>query len=218
MQVRKEEKKPDVVRKRDPDASRERILAAATAEFASKGFGDARVDEIARRAGINKRMLYHYFGNKEELFQAVLEEIYETICFSGQALDFDSMSPRDGLMALVDFVWDYYLANPESITLLNTENLHRARHLKNSKRARDMHPPFESAIENLMRRGVEGKAFHPGIDPVDLYVTIVSLVYYYLSNSATLSVAFARDLRDPGQLDHWREHVRAVIGRFVLLD
>ena len=152
------------------------------------------------------------------MFQTVLEEIYETICFSGQSLDFDIMSPRDGLMALVDFVWDYYLANPESITLLNTENLHQARHLRNSERARDMHPPFESAIKRLMHRGVEAKAFHPGIDPVDLYVTIVSLVYYYLSNSATLSVAFGRNLRDPDQLGRWREHVRSVIGRFVLID
>ena len=205
------------IRKRDPDASRERILKAATAEFAEKGFGDARVDEIARRAGINKRMLYHYFGNKDELFQAVLEEIYDTICFSGQSLDFDSMSPRDGLMALVDFVWNYYLANPESIRLLNTENLHDARHLRSSKRARDMHPPFETAIDNLMRRGVEAKVFHSGIDPVDLYVTIVSMVYYYLSNSATLSVAFGRDLRAPDQIARWHNQVRDVIGRYVLV-
>lgn len=206
------------IRKRDPDASRERILKAATAEFAEKGFGDARVDEIARRAGINKRMLYHYFGNKDELFQAVLEEIYDTICFSGQSLDFDSMSPRDGLMALVDFVWNYYLANPESIRLLNTENLHDARHLRSSKRARDMHPPFETAIDNLMRRGVEAKVFHSGIDPVDLYVTIVSMVYYYLSNSATLSVAFGRDLRAPDQIARWHNQVRDVIGRYVLVN
>lgn len=206
------------VRKRDPDASRERILAAATTEFAAKGFGDARVDEIARRAGINKRMLYHYFGNKDDLFQAVLEEIYDTICFSGQSLDFDTMSPRDGLIALVDFVWDYYLENPESIALLNTENLHDARHLRNSERARDMHPPFESAIDNLIRRGVAEKTFRPGVDPIDLYVTIVSLVYYYLSNSATLSVAFARDLKGPAELKRWREHVRSVIARFVLIE
>lgn len=205
------------VRKRDPDASRERILAAATTEFAAKGFGDARVDEIARRAGINKRMLYHYFGNKDDLFRAVLEEIYDTICFSGQALDFDSMTPREGVIALVDFVWDYYLDNPESIALLNTENLHEARHLKSSSRSRMMHPPFESAIDKLIKRGLEAGEFHPDVDPIDLYISIVGLVYYYLSNSATLSVAFARDLRDPAELKRWREHVRVVIARFVFV-
>ncbi|MBO6782160.1 MAG: TetR family transcriptional regulator [Alphaproteobacteria bacterium] len=205
------------VRRRDPDASRERILAAATAEFASKGFGAARVDEIARRAGINKRMLYHYFGNKDDLFRAALEEIYDDICFSGTALDFDSMTPREGIIALVDFVGDYYLDHPESIALLNTENLHEARHLKSSKHARLMHPPFETAIDNLMKRGVDAGDFHPGIDPVDLYISIVGLIYYYLSNSATLSVAFERNLRDPGELTRWREHVRTVIGRFVFV-
>ena len=213
------DRKPNTkaVRRRDPDASRERILAAATAEFAAKGFGDARVDEIARRAGINKRMLYHYFGNKDDLFCAVLEELYDNICFSGQALDFDSMTPREGIIALVDFVWDYYLDNPESIALLNTENLHEARHLKSSSRARMMHPPFETAIDNLMKRGVGTGDFHPGIDPVDLYISIVGLVYYYLSNSATLSVAFDRNLRGSAEIKRWHDHVRVVIGRFVFV-
>lgn len=204
-------------RKRDPDASRGRILAAATEEFAAKGFGAARVDEIARRAGINKRMLYHYFGNKDELFQAALEEIYETICRSGQSLDLESMPPREGLVTLVDFVWDYYLRNPASIVLLNTENLHKARHLRESARTRDLHPPFESVIAELLRRGVAEGAFRKGIDPVELYITIVGIVYYYLANNATLSVAFGRDLRAPRQLDHWREHIREVISRFVLV-
>jgi AcrR family transcriptional regulator len=205
-----------VSRKRDPDASRQRILAAATEEFATKGFGDARVDEIARRAGINKRMLYHYFGNKDDLFRAALEEIYETICVVGQSLNLDAMAPRDGLVALVDFVWEYYLENPESMTLLNTENLHGARHLRESDRARAMHPPFESVIENLLRRGVATGEFRPGINPAELYITIVGLVYYYLSNNATLSIAFGRDLRAPKQLKHWRQHVRDVISRFVI--
>ncbi len=204
-------------RKRDPDASRRRILAAATAEFATKGFGDARVDEIAQRAGINKRMLYHYFGNKDDLFRAALEEIYETICVSGQSLNLDAMAPTDGLITLVDFVWDYYLANPESMTLLNTENLHDARHLRESDRVGGLHPPFESVISNLLQRGEAAGVFRPGIDPVELYITIVSMVYYYLSNNATLSVAFARDLRAPKQLKHWRQHVREVIARFVLV-
>jgi len=65
-------KNPAVVATRNPERSRERILAAALKEFAAKGFAGARVDFIARRAAINKRMLYHYFGNKEGLFKAVL--------------------------------------------------------------------------------------------------------------------------------------------------
>ncbi len=203
------------VRRRDPDASRARILAAATAEFAAKGLGEARVDEIAARAGINKRMLYHYFGNKEKLFQAALEEVYETICVSGQTLELETMSPREGLDTLVDFVWNYYLTNPQSIALLNTENLHKARHLRKSKRVKALLPPFESTIRELLRRGEAAKVFRPSLDPVELYVTIVGLVYYYLSNSATLSVAFGRDLRTPDRLAGWRQHAREVVTRYV---
>ena len=205
-------------RRRDPDASRQRILAAATEEFATKGFGEARVDEIAQRAGINKRMLYHYFGNKDELFQAVLEEIYETICSAGQSLELAEIDPNAGLAKLVDFVWDYYIANPHSITLLNTENLHNARHLRYSDRARALHPPFESLIQELLDRGVAAKDFRPGIGATDLYITIVGLVYYYLSNNATLSVAFSRDLRAPKALKHWRRHVHETVARLVLQD
>jgi AcrR family transcriptional regulator len=203
-------------RTRDPDASRQRILAAAIEEFATKGFGDARVDEIARRAGINKRMLYHYFGNKDDLFQAVLEEIYDTICQAGQQLDVADVDPRKGLSRLVDFVWDYYIAHPHSITLLNTENLHNARHLRFSERTRAIHPPFEKMIRDLLDRGVTSKVFRADIDAVDLYITIVGLVYYYLSNSPTLSVFFGRDLRAPKALQHWRRRVHVAIDRLVL--
>ena len=203
-------------RKRDPDASRERILAAATEEFATKGFGDARVDEIARRAGINKRMLYHYFGNKDELFQAVLEEIYETICRAGSSLELSEVGPKQGLAKLIDFVWDYYLAHPHSITLLNTENLHDARHLRFSDRTRAIHPPFENMIQDLLDRGVAAKEFRPGVGAIDLYITIVGLVYYYLSNCATLSVFFGRDLRAPKALKLWHRHVHDTIEHLVL--
>ena len=119
-----------------PDASRERILRAATDIFAAQGLDGARVDEIATRAGINKRMLYHYFGNKDDLFAAVLDELYETICTESAALDLVSGSPQSGLKKLVDFVVNFYLENPHAITLLNAENLHKARHLKISERIR----------------------------------------------------------------------------------
>ena len=203
-------------RRRDPDASRQRILEAATEEFASKGFGDARVDEIARRAGINKRMLYHYFGNKDDLFQAVLEEIYETICQAGARLELADVAPGKGLARLVDFVWDYYVAHPHSITLLNTENLHNARHLRFSERTRTIHPPFENMIRDLLDRGVARGEFRDGVDAVDLYITIVGLVYYYLSNSPTLSVFFGRDLRAPKAMQQWRRRVHETIERLVL--
>ena len=120
------------VRQRDPDATKMRILDAAKREFARLGFGGARVDSIAIRAKANKRMIYHYFSSKEELFTAVLEEAYLGIRAAERKLALDALEPEEALDALVRFTWKYYLANPEFLTFVNSENLHKARHLKKS--------------------------------------------------------------------------------------
>jgi AcrR family transcriptional regulator len=201
--------------RRDPDASQQRILAAATEVFAAQGLDGARVDEIAERAGINKRMLYHYFGNKDDLFSAVLDEVYETICRDSAALDLDSNAPPTALARLVDFVVDYYLDNPKAITLLNAENLHKARHLKNSERIRAIHLPFEEMLERLLARGEKSGAFRDGVSGARLYISIVGLTYYYLSNGHSLSVFFDRNLYDRAELEAWRDHIHDVVERFV---
>lgn len=201
--------------RRDPDASQRRILAAATEVFADQGLDGARVDEIAKRAGINKRMLYHYFGNKDDLFGAVLDELYETICRDSAALDLNAGPPPDGLARLVDFVVDFYLDNPQAITLLNAENLHKARHLKNSERIRAIHLPFEDMLENLLARGVEAGDFRTGVSGARLYISIVGLTYYYLSNGHSLSVFFDRNLYDREELKAWRYHIHEMAQRFV---
>ena len=118
---------------RDADETRRRILEAAKHEFAKKGLGGARVDVISERANANKRMLYHYFGNKDDLFQLVLENAYHDIRTVEQKLKLDDLEPRVALETLVRFTWTYYLKNPEFITLVNSENLHRAKHLKKSE-------------------------------------------------------------------------------------
>ncbi len=201
--------------RRDPDASQRRILAAATEVFAAQGLDGARVDEIADRAGINKRMLYHYFGNKDELFGAVLNELYETICRDSAALDLNAGPPPEGLARLVDFVVDYYLGNPHAITLLNAENLHKARHLKTSERIRAIHLPFEEMLEELLARGVATNDFRSGVSGARLYISIVGLTYYYLSNGHSLSVFFDRDLYDRKELKAWRQHIHEMAQRFV---
>jgi len=118
--------------RRDPERTRARILAAARVEFARRGLGGARVDQITARAGSNKRMIYYYFGNKEALFLAALESAYADIREAEQSLKLVDLDPAEGMRRLVRFTWEYYLAHPEFITLLNSENLHRARHRKQS--------------------------------------------------------------------------------------
>jgi AcrR family transcriptional regulator len=182
---------------RDPEQTRARILAAARAEFARAGLGGARVDRIAQAAGANKRMLYYYFGNKDELFTAVLEATYEHIRDAEKALRLTEIDPPEAIRRLIAFTWEYYLEHPEFLTLLNSANLHRARHLEKSAKVRSMHSPFVAMIEEILERGRKAGVFRAGVDPVQLYVSIAGLSYFHLGNRYTLSAIFGRDLMSP---------------------
>ena len=199
--------------RRDPAKNQERILKAATAEFARHGLGGARVDRIAERAGANKRMLYYYYGNKEALFLAVMEASYSRIRNAERSLKLGEIDPVEGIRRLVEFTWAYYLKNPEFLTLLNSENLHQARHIKRSKDIPAMHSPFVATIEDLLKRGVKAGQFRRGVDAVQLYISIASLSYFYQSNRHTLSAVFARDLFAPKHRAERLKHmVELVLG------
>ena len=181
-------------RARDPVATRQRILAAARTEFARLGLGGARVDAIAARAKANKRMLYHYFGGKRDLFLAVLEDAYGGIRAAERKLDLEHLGPLQALQTLVTFTWSYYLKHPEFLTLINSENLHKARHLKKSKVIGTMHEHFVAMVAGLLQRGAEQGVFRKGIDPVQLSITIAAIGYYYLTNRFTGAIIYKRDL------------------------
>ncbi|WP_312531986.1 TetR/AcrR family transcriptional regulator [Paracoccus sp. (in: a-proteobacteria)] len=185
---------PSKPRIRDADATKARILKAAQNEFARNGFGGARVDVIAEKADANKRMLYHYFGGKEDLFQTVLENAYIAIRDAEQKLALDHLPPNEALVRLVRFTWDYYLKHPEFITLVNSENLHRAKHLKKSEIVKIYSRRFVSMVDTILKRGVASGDFRTGIDPVQLNLTIAAIGYYYLTNQYTGSIIFERDL------------------------
>ena len=197
--------------KRDPEAARQRILAAALAEFSERGLGGARVDVIAQRAGANKRMLYHYYGNKDDLFLAVLEYAYGEIREAEQALNLDNLSPVEGMRKLVGFTFDYFIQAPYFINLLNSENLHGARHLKRSKAILDMHGPVIGLITDLLRRGVAEGVFRDDADPVEVFITNASVGYFYFSNVHTLSAIFDRDLNSAREVAARRSHVIDVV-------
>ncbi|MFI4951887.1 MAG: TetR/AcrR family transcriptional regulator [Burkholderiales bacterium] len=175
---------------RDAERTQATILAAATHEFARHGLGGARVDRIASRAGSNKRMLYYYFGSKEKLFLAVLEKTYADIRTAEQALNLLDASPTDGVRRLIEFTWEYFIAHPEFLTLLNSENLHQARHLKRSKHIREMNSPLIETLGTLLVRGQRDGSFRSGVDPLQLYISIASLSYFFLSNRHTLAQVF----------------------------
>ena len=192
---------PPRPRTRDAEGTKARILDAAKKEFARNGLGGARVDVIADKARANKRMIYHYFGSKEGLFQTVLENAWGDIRSAEQRLDLDHLAPDQALEKLVRFTWDYYLKNPEFITLVNSENLHRAKHLKKSEVIKVVSRKFVSMVGGLLDRGVAAGVFRPGIDPVQLNITIAAIGYYYLTNRFTGSIVFERDLMAKPALD-----------------
>ncbi len=197
--------------RRHPERTRQQILEAAIALFAAKGLDGARIAEIAERAGANKRMLYHYFGNKEALYLAALEAIYETIRSEERRLDLENLSPLEGMRKLLAFTWQHFLDHPEFIKLLNTENLFGARHLKQSQRIAEMHSPLTEMLEDLLRRGAESGVFRRDVDAMQLYISIAALGYFYQSNRATLSTIFGRELGTPKALAARRDHIVAVI-------
>jgi AcrR family transcriptional regulator len=200
---------------RDSDRTRAAILAAATREFARHGLDGARVDRIADQARTNKRMLYYYFGNKDGLFLAVLEATYEHIRAEEQALHLEGLPPVEAMTRLVAFTWDYFLRHPEFLSLLNTENLHGAVHLKRSAKIRALHSPLVETISQVLARGASARVFRRNVDPVQLYVSIAALGYFYLSNNATLSVIFGRNLKAPDALAARLEHLTAFVQRFL---
>jgi AcrR family transcriptional regulator len=190
---------------------RRRILAAAKQEFASHGLAGARVDRIAAKAGANKRMLYYHVGKKDDLYLAVLEGAYEQIRIEERGLDLEHLDPPEAIKRLIDFTWNYFLRNPEFLALLNTENLAKARHLKRSTKVKSMHSPFVEMIRTVVRRGVESGDFPVAVDPVQLYISIAGLSFFYLSNSATLGVIFGRDLLARGAKDQRLDHMVALV-------
>jgi AcrR family transcriptional regulator len=185
---------PAKPRIRDAEATQKRIMVAAKKEFAKSGLGGSRVDDIAERAKANKRMIYHYFESKEALFQRVLEEAYTDIRTAEQKLELDHLDAKSALEKLVRFTWKYYLDNPEFITLVNSENLHKAKHLKKSEVIHVVSRRLVDMVSGILERGVKEGVFRENIDPVQLNITIAAIGYYYITNRFTGSIVFERDL------------------------
>jgi TetR/AcrR family transcriptional regulator len=195
-----------VILARDPDRTRARIVRAAHHEFAMRGLEGARIDEIARRADINKQLLYHYFGGKEALYLHVLEESYDRFRAKDERLDVEALGPAQIIENLVGFIFDGTLEDLDFVSLLRDENMHQARHLKKSKRVQDIHARVIEIISAALRRGEKQRIFRRGVDPLQFFLSMVGVVYFCFSNAHTLSVVFERDFLAPADLKQRRRH------------
>ena len=201
---RTDDQKPQ---RRDPVATRKKLLSAARREFADSGLAGARVDEIAARAGVNKQLVYHYFGDKDALYLAVLEWVYEEIRAEERKLNLEGLAPQQAIRRLIEASFDYLATHPDFIVLLNDENRGGARHVRGSRKLEAMHSPLISMVSTILREGVRVGVFRRGINAVQLYISIAGLSYFYLSNTPTLSAIFGKDLSSPTARKARRKHV-----------
>jgi len=198
-------------RRRRPDNTKERILKAATVEFCAHGFNGARVERIAKRSTANMRMLYHYFESKEGLYLAALEKVYSEIRSEEHKLQLNSLDPLAGMRQLVSFTFDFFSSHMDFIGLINSENLMKGRFIKRSTKIRTMAIPLVEAIEDLLERGAKLGVMRAGVDPIQLYISIVAQSQQHISNRYTLSALFDRDLGDKDWLAERRRHAQDVI-------
>jgi TetR/AcrR family transcriptional regulator len=193
--------------RRDPAASRKKLLAAARREFAGKGLAGARVDEIAERAGVNKQLVYHYFGDKDALYLAVLEWVYEEIREHERKLNLEGLPPEQAIRKLIESSFDHLALHPDFILLLNDENRGGARHVRGSRKLQAMHSPLVSLVSSILKQGVKAGTFRKGVNPVHLYISIAGLSYFFFSNTPTLSAIFGKNLTTAAAKRARRKHV-----------
>ena len=184
-------------------ATRDSILRAATKVFAKHGYAGGRIEQISKAAKSYDRMIYYYFGSKEGLFIAVLEEMYRRFNEAESKLVLGTAAPAEALQSVIRFMWGYYQKNPEFITLLNTENLHRGKHISKSLRASEYSSQAVSVLGEVLTRGAQQKLFRSDVSARDVYLMIAALAYFYLSNRFTLSAFLGEELETPAALAHW---------------
>ncbi|MBD9446389.1 TetR family transcriptional regulator [Rhizobium sp. RHZ01] len=197
--------------KRNPERTKETILDAATGEFTCYGLGGARIDAIAERAGSNKRMIYHYFGDKEGLYFAVLDHAFAKMLAAERALEIDYTQPLFGIAEITRFTWQYFLANPEMVSLLGTENLNHGRFLAKSANGKLVNHHLLEKLQNLADRGIEEGSVRSGLDALKIFMTVASMSFFYLSNRFTLSTIFDRDFERKESLARWEDHIVHVV-------
>jgi AcrR family transcriptional regulator len=209
--------RPVKIRRRNATVTRARILDAAKHEFAARGLKDGRIEDVAKRASANRRMIYYYFGSKDALYLAALEGVYAELMDEERKIDVDNLDPIDAITEIVRLKIEHYVRRPEFISFLNMENLYGAKHLRHSKRIADFKAPLTDILARVLKRGQRSGLFRSDIDPVDLYISVCALGYLYFSNKYTFGVIFGRDLTAPPAVKRRKATITDMIMRYLRL-
>jgi AcrR family transcriptional regulator len=202
-------------RTNDPERTKANILEVAEAEFGEKGLAGARIDEIASVTRTSKRMIYYYFGSKEGLWLAVLEETYRRVRDVESQLNLQDLEPEEALRRLVAFTFDHHLHHESYIRVVMAENINRGQYLAQSQRIQDLNVPAIAAIRHLYERGVRQGHFRKGLDPVDIHASISALSFFNVSNRHTFGTIFKLDMQSPAYIAQRRDNVVEMVVRFV---
>jgi AcrR family transcriptional regulator len=205
----------ETTRTNDPERTKANILQVAAAEFGEKGLAGARIDEIAALTQTSKRMIYYYFGSKEGLYLAVLEDSYRRVRDTEAELHLPDLEPEQALRRLVAFTFDHHLHHENFIRLVMNENINRGQFLAQSTHIQELNVPVVEAIRNLYERGVASGVFRPGLDPVDIHASISALSFFNVSNQHTFGLIFKLDTTSPAYIAQRRESVIEMIVRFM---
>jgi AcrR family transcriptional regulator len=194
-----------------PEANRARILAAAIAEFASRGFKGASMDAIAARTQTTRALINYYFGSKERLYLAVLERVYGEIREAERRLDLDHLTPVDAMRSIVNFTFDYYVEHQHFVRLVVAENQARGRHMKRFPSLRTLNRPIVDTLGRVIARGQAEGAFRRDVDPTDVHMAIAALGIFNVANQYTFGTLFQRDMGGKGNVAQRREIVSDIV-------
>ncbi len=206
---------PAPERRRDADRTRNDILEVAGREFADHGYAGARVDEIAQRTRTTKRMIYYYFGGKQQLYQTVLERAYAQIRQAEQDVCIDQADPVAAIRSLAEVTFDHHESHPDFIRLVTIENIHRGEHISRSAEIVMVNSPAIELIEGILRRGHAEEVFRRPADAIDVHMMISGFCFFRVANRHTFGAIFGRDLTDPALRDRYRTMVGDMIVSYL---
>lgn len=205
-------------RLRDPERTRADVLAVATEVFADSGYSGARIDEIARRTRTTKRMIYYYFGGKEQLYLAVLEEAYRGIREAEQSLQVQELEPAEALRRLAELTYDHHLEHSDFIRLVAIENIHRGRFISELESLHDLNTPAMGVLDGIIAQGQEKGVFREEVNALNLHLLISSYCVFQVANRYTFSVLFDSEFASPQRQDQMRSLIGDVVVRWAAAD
>jgi AcrR family transcriptional regulator len=198
-----------------PAANRARILTAAIAEFASRGFKGASMDAIAARTDITRALINYYFGSKEKLYLAVLERVYAEIRDAERDLDLEHLPPMEAIRRIVEFTYNYYVEHEYFVRLVVAENQAKGRHMKRSPAMRTVNRPIVETLGRVIERGQAAGVFRPGVDPIDVHMAIAALGMFNVTNQYTFGAIFQRPMGAKGDVPSRRRMVAEIVLRWL---